>query len=422
VCLGRDVQLTCLLLELIRDGLSYRPPNPTTIANRAAQVATFADRAQTLGDSGDVEDTGDIEVLGKALIGISGAGKTRTLKRILRLFKQVIEFDVEKNLLLPVKMVTYVRVECPSNRTTSALIESIFTAIEQALGEKLPNAIRQGNKSILLSHIGQLCLDLSLGVLIVDEIQHILRSDNTRDRQLLNFFVELTNTLQVPVLFVGTPLAQRVIGGELRQARRMLGPAWSNLKRNEPPWEKFIETLWAYQFTGNVASLDSVKDKFYELTQGVPALAIALFRCAQTYVILMEETIPGAVINDEILQAAYDDYFQNVDPMVKALADGTPGRIAAYEDLDFDSEAMEAALLDNMANYREKLRIKLLLAITNANKKAIKIVKAKSALEAAKLAETPVIPTTGNVALLNAFKKAIEDGEDPGKAVADAAP
>ena len=120
-------------------------------------------------------------------------------------------------------MITHIRVECPSNRTVGALIESIFKAIERAIGEKLPSEMRQGNQSVLLDHIGQLCLELSLGVLIVDEIQHILRN-NSPDSQLLNFFVELTNTLNVPVMLIGTPLARQIIGRELRQARRMLGP------------------------------------------------------------------------------------------------------------------------------------------------------------------------------------------------------
>ena len=83
---------------------------------------------------------------------------------------------------------------------------------------------------------------------------------------------------------------------------------------------------------------------------------------------------------------------------------------------------METAFLSDLTGYRQKLRIKLLRAVTNANKKAIKIVRARNALEAELLSSKSIIPETGDSSLLSAFKKAVESGEDPGKAVADAAP
>jgi hypothetical protein len=426
VCLGRDRLLVSLVIELIRDGLAARRPSVANIVRRRKQVTTFTNNV--VAHLGDDRSQADVEAIGGALIGISGMGKTRTLKRILRLLRQVITFDVAKNPSLPTNMVTHIRAECPSNRTIKALIESIFAAIEAAIGEQIPASLKRGSISVLVQNIGQVCSEIYLGVLIIDEVQHALRPDGLPEPQLLNFFVELSNTLQVPIILVGTPLARQVVGRQMRQARRMLGPEWSNLKWGSVAYKTFIESIWPYQYTRAFTPYEGVAEKFYELSQGVPALAIALFRHAQSYVIHMESDQPQAsgedepiLITNELLQAVSDDLFQNVHPMVLALHSGDPDQMSAYEDLKFDAEALESTMLDGVSKYREQLRIKLLRTATLAARRARKIVRTKAVLTAERLAETPITPSTDDPKLLKAYKKAVDNNEDPGRAVANAA-
>ncbi|MDI1247838.1 MAG: ATP-binding protein [Lacunisphaera sp.] len=416
VPLGRDVQLAALLIEMIRDGYSSRPPTAAAIARRASQVAAFAECMADPWAEGV-----DFEAVGAALIGMSGSGKTRTLKRVLRLLAQIVEFDVRKNPLLPAKMITYMCVECPSNHSRGALISSIFTAIEKVTGEKLPPKLKDGNVSQVVENVAQACLDVCLGVLIIDEIQHILRRDGEPEPQLLNFLVELGNKLQIPILIVGTPLAQKVVGNQMRQARRMLGPEWSNLKKDKPQWADFIGKLWKYQFTAGFTPFEEVSDKFYELTQGVPALAVTLFRVAQRYAIEMEGSLPKAAISDGLLQAVYDDHFKIVDPMVKALASGDPERISLYEDLKLDGKMIEEELLRNLADYKDKCRIKMVRTATNAYKRGRKLVKAAVGREANALANTYAAEAATTTKLLDAHRKAIAEGTDPAQAVSNAA-
>jgi len=47
----------------------------------------------------------------------------------------------------------------------------------------------------------------SVGVLVIDEIQHLEKSRSGGAAKMLNFFVTLTNVIKVPVLFIGTPKA-----------------------------------------------------------------------------------------------------------------------------------------------------------------------------------------------------------------------
>lgn len=379
VPLGRDVQVATMFFELMRDGYHSRNPTPQAIRRRSAQVSALVQSINAWGDT-------DIEAVGGALIGMSGTGKTRTLKRILTLIDQVIIFDLKQNPMLPPKMVTYIRVECPSNHSLKALIASIFSAIEHAIGERLPAGLKKGNVSVLVQNVAQVCLDLCLGVLIIDEIQHILHRDGEPEEELLNFLVELSNKLEVPIFLIGTPLAEKVIARQMRQARRMLGPEWSNLKKDSKAWADFISELWEYQFTRDFTPFAEVADTFYELTQGVPALAVTLFRLTQRYAIAMETPNEKGGITTGLLETVAGDHFKSVQPMINALKSGDPDRIGFYDDLQVNAESEEEEFLAGLAEYREHCRIKLRSSTKRAYKRAKKLVNASVANEAAALA------------------------------------
>ena len=74
-----------------------------------------------------------------------------------------------------------------------------------------------------------------LGILVIDEIQHLNRAKSGGAATMLNFFVTLVNTIGVPVVFVGTPKATEILQQDFRQARRSCGMGdhvWDRLKRN----------------------------------------------------------------------------------------------------------------------------------------------------------------------------------------------
>ncbi len=76
----------------------------------------------------------------------------------------------------------------------------------------------------------------SLGVLVIDEIQNLSEAKSGGHRKMLNFFVQLINTIGLPVVLVGTYKAMSVLGSEFRQMRRGTGQGdlvWDPMAEDE---------------------------------------------------------------------------------------------------------------------------------------------------------------------------------------------
>lgn len=414
IALNRDVALWEMLLDLLADTYAARCPTATRLQHELAVVKEFP--------SYRFATELDIEALGIALIGMSWVGKSRTLKRLLRRIPQVVQLPVEKNPLLSALMIVWARVECPANRSLTALTDAIFAAIEKATKEPIPLAMKSGNQSMLVRKVGELCSHYKLGLLMIDEIQHVLDRRGNPDPELLNFLVQLSNELEVPLVIVGTPLARKVVGGAMRQARRMLGPEWSNLERTSASWAEFSTQLLSYQFTKRVAPVESLEPTLYDLSQGIPGLAVMLWRLSQRYAILFEmEGSKSDCVTPDIMAVAYADHFESVRPMVDALRSGDPELIALYQDLHLDTESLEIQLASDAATEVEALRMELFKTRKKAVAKAKRIINTAAMAQAEAVSKVEVQDDTIVRPLLDAFDKAKEDGEDPGAAVAASA-
>lgn len=410
--LNRDLAFWELLLDLLEDSYAGRCPTAKRVQHELAVVQAFSTSLR-------YADESDIEAIGIALIGMSSVGKTRTMKRLFRRIAQVAFHDLEKSPLLAAIQIIWLRVECPANRSLTALVNAIFEAIEKATKEPIPAKLKKGNQSDLVQNVAALCSHYKLGILVIDEIQHVLNGLGKPDPALLNLLVQLSNQLEVPLLIVGTPLARKVIGGAMRQARRMLGPEWLNLDRNSASWKEFSSRLLSYQFTKGVAPLESIEPTLYDLSQGLPGLAVMLWRLSQRYAILIEmEGIPLDCVTPDIMAAAYADHFEAVRPMVNALRSGDPDLIALYQDLHLDTESLEIQLAQEAADEVEALRMQLFKTRKNAVAKAKRIINTAAMEQAEAISNLPVPEAEAERPLLDAFDKAKEDGEDPGAAVA----
>jgi hypothetical protein len=409
--LGRDLALAEFLIDMVEDSYVNRRPSAEQLQREEAALREFKRLNLRLTEN-------DIEAIGGALIGLSGTGKTRTIRRILRFLRQVVIHDVNENKLLPPLSISWLLVECPSNRSLSALAAAIFSAVEQATKEPIPAKLKTGNESILIQNVAALCSRYALGMLVVDEIQHVLNGSGKPDTALLNFMVELSNRLQVPVLIIGTPLARKVVGGAMRQARRMLGPEWANLSREETAWQEFSQALISYQFTKDLAPFDSVEPTLYDFTQGLPGLAVPLWRVSQRYAILLEsEDSEINCVTPEIIAAVYEDLFQSVRPIVDALRSGDADLIELYQDISLDTTDLDLELAKEAITEKEKLRMELFKVRRSALKKAKRIINSQAIKQAKPFMQLPDPSSPTEQPLLDAFDKAKEEGEDPGAAV-----
>jgi hypothetical protein len=403
--LGRDVELMHYVYDQLHDRYSSCIPNPKRVEGQRGRVDAFIRRALARDTEGDFEATGS------ALIAPSACGKSRCLKRILRLIPQTVDMDIAKDPGLPPKIVVWIRVECPSNRKVSALITAIIDAIELALCEKIDEDIRGGNISQNVSAIGQICEDCCLGILVLDEIQHVLNKHRKPEPEIMNFLVALGNTLGVPIMLVGTPLAQRVVGNQMRQARRMIGPTWTALSHGSKPWNDFIGGIHPFQFTENLAPVEFLSDSLYRCSQGLPGIAILVFRYSQRYAILSGESC----INTGVVDAVVDDLFEIIKPMIAALASGDKSHIEIFDDLSLVDDLLNEDSIHELVEERRRVREKLLKAAASAGVKGAKMITDQITRDALKIARQVNLSQDE----LTAVGRAKKSGKEPGDVLAE---
>lgn len=270
-----------------------------------------------------------------ALTGCSGVGKTKSVEQVLYLYPQLIEHDEPFSLI----QIVWLRLEAPSQGSPKQLCINFFAAIDQLIGT---NYLRRfGGRStsteqmlVWMAHVAQLH---ALGVLVVDEIQH-LRQTKLGPQGLLNFLVTLVNTIGVPVVLIGTSAAVPILQGNFSQARRSSGLGSLNWERLHPDksWEYFLKRLWRYQWTREPSAFTpELCAVLYEETQGIVDIAVKLFMLAQMRLVTLTEAgrkDPETLTGKLFRQVAREE-FSIVQPMLDALRMNDRAKLARYDDL-----------------------------------------------------------------------------------------
>ncbi|MHB8367968.1 MAG: ATP-binding protein, partial [Acidithiobacillus sp.] len=216
---------------------------------------------------------------------------------------------------------------------------SFFRSMDDLLGTRYSAQFGSSRRSVdeMMVHMAHVANLHALGVLIVDEIQHIREAPGTGAEALLNFLVTLVNTIGIPVILIGTMGALPLLQGDFRQARRASGLGslvWERME-NEPTWNYFVERMWAYQWTREISPLtDEVRQVLYEESQGIVDVLINLFMMAQLRAIQL-----GVLnrrperIDAGLLRQVASEHMRLIAPMINALKRGDREAIAQYDDI-----------------------------------------------------------------------------------------
>lgn len=150
---------------------------------------------------------------------------------------------------------------------------------------------------------------------------------------MLNFFVQLVNTVGVPVVLVGTYKSLSIFEGNFSQMRRGTGQGdlvWDRMKPGKE-WNHFVKSLWYFQYTRKFCSLENhpeLIDVLYEETQGITDLAVKAYMLAQERAI---ET-RGEMVTASLIRSVVKDKFRMLEPALKALKSKTKNALARFED------------------------------------------------------------------------------------------
>ena len=297
--------------------------------------------------------------LGFTIIGVSGVGKTTGVERVLSLYPQCITHMQYEGRPFYVKQITWLKLDCPFDGSIKGLCISFFNEVDKILGSTYSPKFYAGKNTVdmMLPKMAQIAETHGVGMLIIDEIQHLSQAKSGGSEKMLNFFVTLVNTIGIPVILIGTTKALPILQSEFRQARRGSGQGdliWDRMK-NDESWDILLGTMWKYQWTRKKAPLtDTLKNLLYDESQGIIDIAVKLYLMAQVKAITDETEL----VTPAIIREVAAEKLRLVKPMLDALRSGNMKKIMQFGDirpLDIDDfiAAHASRLPHNVGDMRQ---------------------------------------------------------------------
>lgn len=295
--------------------------------------------------------------LGFSLIGISGIGKTAALNRILNLYPKIIIHSEYKKVPFSMYQIVWLKLECPFDGSIKGLMYQFFAEIDRLLGTNYYEKVVRTRATVdgMMVVMNQVVRNSSLGLLIIDEIQHLSMAKSGGSEKMLNFFVNLVNCISLPIILVGTPKSLKVLQGDFRQARRgsgLSGDMVCDRLKNDEEWDLLINSVWYYQWTRKETPLTKeISNILYEETQGIPDLVKKVCATSQAEAINSgkEEVTP------KIIRKVAKEKFKLVRPMLNALKTNNLREIAKFDDINL----MEIDFKDTLTRTKESIKLDL---------------------------------------------------------------
>ena len=289
-----------------------------------------------------------------ALIGGSGNGKSKSIEKVLHQYPQYIHHSAPFSLI----QIVWLNLECPHNGSLRQLCINFFSSVDKLIGSNYYNLYgRRGNVDEMMGHMAHVANLHALGVLVIDEIQHLNKAKVGPDA-IMNFLVKLVNTIGVPVILIGTLSAAPLLQENFRQARRSSGLGslvWERIPKGKT-WDYFINKLWKYQWTHDFTPIDpNIRAVLYDESQGIIDIVIKLFILAQFRVIRIGE-VRGKpeVLTPNLLRTVAREDFRIIQPMIHALRTNDRKALLKFDDLrplqEYFDQAINTAMESNYSN------------------------------------------------------------------------
>ena len=262
--------------------------------------------------------------MGFTMLGLSGVGKSTAVEAILSLYPQVIYHRQYREQDFSWAQLTWLKLDCPFDGSIKGLCLNFFQAVDNRMGTNYyGNYAHRGRVTtdVLIQYVARVGSIHGLGVLVIDEIQNLSEAKSGGASKMLNFLVELVNTIGVPVVLIGTYKALPLLRGEFRQARRGSGQGdliWDRMAEDDI-WQLFVESLWRYQYVRQATQLTAeLSHVLYDVSQGITDFAVKAYLLAQVRAITSEKE----AITESVIRSVATDSFRLANPVLDQLRKG----------------------------------------------------------------------------------------------------
>jgi len=333
------------VLELQAIGCMQRNPLDIAKRNRAIHV-------MRTGSPEDVKEwainSSTYNVPSFLITGGSGMGKTFSVQQVLSWLPPSIRHTKYRGQVINFVQITYLYVDCPPTGTMKGLLLQILLAIDLEVGTsfyaKYLNA--NLNTDVLLVSVAIILLNHGVGLLVLDEVQHLDVQRFAGVQATLNFFVSLMNVLRIPMLFIGTYKVLDVLGLCVRDMRRAMGIGSIDFEVYSEKETSILQNYYLRFLPGlHVRPIThELKQRIYKGILGFHFLQPNFVqRCASEMDFRKVDHLTDDII----------DHYMNVEirplkPILDAYRSGNPEDIAKYDDL------MSPTRIAALRNYQQR--------------------------------------------------------------------
>lgn len=332
-----------LILEVIEEQKNNKPQSSDEVCERLfSKLSIIPETCRSTAEC-------------STIIGISGMGKSTAIEKLLLMYPQVIIHHEYNGKPLTRTQITWLKIDCPYDGSLKTLCKMFFKALDDVL--LTTNYFRRygSNRNstatmmIYMSHLA--CLH-SIGVLVIDEMQHLINPKNKPD-DILNFLVTLVNTIGISIIQIGTSRVTSVLEMGLREIRRAEeggSICWDRMKEDDE-WDFFLGNLWECQWLKNFTPLnDDLKHAIYYETQGITSIVISLFILIQAQAIFTAKE----KITLNLIKYVVKNDLRLTNKVIVAIRNNNIEEMANYQDIRIEIENAVQSKVNNL-EYRKRI-------------------------------------------------------------------
>ena len=255
-----------------------------------------------------------------SVIGFSGMGKTSSVRNILAQIPQVIRHSSYRGISFPETQVVWMNIECPHDGSVRGLCHAFLEGFDRIVHENTALKYGMGTRATvdqMITQTAMLARRYHLGLLVIDEIQEISVAKGKSQQEIIQFLLQLVNSIEIPIILIGTPPAVKILQSDVTLARRFPTKCYFDLlQEDQEEWKILCKSLMGYQWTVNRTKLtEELAHELYEASCGLTSVAVQMVICAQQEAIRRggEERITPQMIRELASRPEFWGFRQKID-------------------------------------------------------------------------------------------------------------